>query len=366
MKLFKLPDLGEGLQDAEIVKWHVQAGDTVQADQPIVSVETAKAIVEIPAPYAGRIEKLFGQPGDIVHLGQPLVGYEGAGEETGTVVGEMQVGKQVVEEAPVALAGRGGAGVKATPAVRALARRLEVDLSLVTPSGADGLITAVDVERAAKLLAEAGPAEPLRGVRRAMASNMALAHREVASATLVDDADIHAWPRGTDVTIRLVRAIVAACKAEPSLNTWYDAGAGARRLMKKIDLGIAVDTPDGLFVPVLRDVANRDAADLRRGLDRMRADVQARKIPPDELRGATITLSNFGMIAGRYAAPIVAPPTVAILGAGRIRDDVVPVDGQPRVHRVLPLSLTFDHRAVTGGEAGRFLAAAIGDLERGG
>jgi 2-oxoisovalerate dehydrogenase E2 component (dihydrolipoyl transacylase) len=132
----------------------------------------------------------------------------------------------------------------------------------------------------------------------------------------------------------------------------------------KIDVGIAVDLPDGLFVPVLRDVAHRDAADLRAGLDRMRADVKARKIPPEELRGATITLSNFGMIAGKYAAPIVVPPTVAILGAGRMHDAVVAYEGEPAVHRILPLSLTFDHRVVTGGEAARFLDAVTRDLRQ--
>ncbi len=366
MKIFKLPDLGEGLQEAEIVEWHVKAGDEVKADQPLVSVETAKAVVEVPSPHAGRIEKLFGGKGDIVHLGAPLVGYEGDGEESdaGTVVGHMDVGKEVVDEAPVESAARAGGGIKATPAVRALARRLDVELGMVTPSGPDGLITVADVQRVANILKEAGPAEALRGVRRAMARNMALAHAEVVPATLLDDADIHAWPKGTDTTIRLVRAIVAACKAEPSLNVWFDAKSGTRRLVKKVDIAIAVDTPDGLFVPVLRDVDKRDAADLRRGLDRMRADVQARTIPPEELRGGTITLSNFGMIGGRYSAPVVLPPTVAIVGAGRIGDRVVAFDGQPAVHRVLPLSLTFDHRAVTGGEAGRFMAAMIADLQK--
>jgi pyruvate dehydrogenase E2 component (dihydrolipoamide acetyltransferase) len=135
-------------------------------------------------------------------------------------------------------------------------------------------------------------------------------------------------------------------------------------VLSKIDVGIAVDLPDGLFVPVLRDVAHRDAINLRAGLDRMRADVKARKIPPEELRGATITLSNFGMIAGKYAAPIVVPPTVAILGAGRMHDEVVACEGEAAVHRVLPLSLTFDHRVVTGGEAARFLAAVIADLQQ--
>src|SRR5207248_2463907 len=159
-------------------------------------------------------------------------------------------------------------------------------LSMVTPTGPDGLITAADIQRVANVLKQAGPAEELRGVRRAMARNMALAHAEVVPATLVDDADIHAWPQGTDTTIRLVRAIVAGVKAEPALNVWYDSKAGTRRLVSKIEIGIAVDTPEGLFVPTLRDVGNRDAGDLRRGLDRMRADVKERKLPPEELRGA--------------------------------------------------------------------------------
>lgn len=368
MKIFKLPDLGEGLQEAEIVTWHVKPGDTVAADQPLLSVETAKAIVEIPSPHAGQIAKLFGQPGDIVHLGAPLVGFEGAGDaDAGTVVGAMPASTHVVAEAAAPLT-HGGGAIKATPAVRALARRLNVDLAMATPSGPDGVVTAADVERAAAALAEVGPGEVLRGVRRAMAQNMARAQSEVAAATVMDDADIHAWkptPAGSgghDVTIRLVRALVAGCRAEPGLNAWYEGQTGKRHVLAKIDVGIAVDLPDGLFVPVLRDVGNRDAADLRKGLDRMRADIRARTIAPEEMRGNTITLSNFGMIAGRYAAPIVVPPTVAILGAGRIHDEVVAAGGAPAVHRVIPLSLTFDHRVVTGGEAARFLAAVIADL----
>lgn len=363
MKIFKLPDLGEGMQEAEIVEWHVKEGEDVHVDQPLVSMETDKAIVEVPSPQAGRVEKLFGKVHDIVKVHTPLVGFEGEGDaDSGTVVGQMPVGKEVVEEGAVGVAAA-GPRVKATPAVRALAHRLNVDLALVTPSGPDGLVTAQDVQRVAKLIEEWGPPETLRGVRRAMAQNMALAQREVAAATVIDDADIDRWPPGTDVTIRLVRALVAGCRAAPELNALYDSSAVARHLLKKIDVGIAVDTSDGLFVPVLRDVANRDDADLRRGLDRMRADVIARKIPQEELRGYSITLSNFGTIGARYAAPIVMPPTVAILGAGRIRDEVVAVDGQPAVHRILPLSLTFDHRAVTGGEAARFLNAVVGDLQ---
>ncbi|ABF10999.1 dihydrolipoamide acetyltransferase family protein [Cupriavidus metallidurans] len=375
MRIFKLPDLGEGLQEAEIVNWHVKPGDTIAADQPLLSVETAKAIVEIPSPFAGQVAKLFAQPGDIVHLGAPLVGFEGAGasDDAGTVVGAVKVGTHVVNEGVtrVGAAGiPGGHGIKATPAVRALARKLSVDLSMVTPSGHDGVITATDVQRVATTLADVGAPDVLRGVRRAMAQNMARAQSEVAAATVMDDADLHAWQAtgasvtGQDITIRLVRALVAGVRAEPALNAWYEGRTGRRHLLERIDVGIAADLPEGLFVPVLRNVGKRDAADLRAGLDRMRADVVARTIAPEEMRGNTITLSNFGMIAGRYAAPIVVPPTVAILGAGRVRDEVVASGGVPAVHRVMPLSLTFDHRVVTGGEAARFLRAVIEDLER--
>ena len=375
MRIFKLPDLGEGLQEAEIVNWHVKPGDIIAADQPLLSVETAKAIVEIPSPFAGQVAKLFAQPGDIVYLGAPLVGFEGAGasDDAGTVVGAVKVGTHVVNEGVtrVGAAGiPGGHGIKATPAVRALARKLSVDLSMVTPSGHDGVITATDVQRVATTLADVGAPDVLRGVRRAMAQNMARAQSEVAAATVMDDADLHAWQAtgasvtGQDITIRLVRALVAGVRAEPALNAWYEGRTGRRHLLERIDVGIAADLPEGLFVPVLRNVGKRDAADLRAGLDRMRADVVARTIAPEEMRGNTITLSNFGMIAGRYAAPIVVPPTVAILGAGRVRDEVVASGGVPAVHRVMPLSLTFDHRVVTGGEAARFLRAVIEDLER--
>ena len=363
MKIFKLPDLGEGLQEAEIVKWHVKAGDEVKIDQPLVSVETAKAIVDIPAPYAARIVKLYGNERDIAHVGQPLVAFEGGEDaDTGTVVGIVEVGQKVIAEAPAAPPPLAH-GIKATPAVRALARKLNVDLAMVTPTGADGLLTAGDVQRAARILAEVGAREVLRGVRRAMAQAMTLAHSEVASATIMDDADVEAWPPGIHIMLRLMRAIVAACRAEPSLNVWYDSQAVARHVLKKVDLGIAVDTPDGLLVPVLRNVDSRSPDDLKQALAKLIQDTRERKVPPEDLRANTITLSNYGSIAGRYASPVVLPPTVAIIGAGRIHKEMVVVDDKPAVHRVVPLSLTFDHRVVTGGEAGRFLNAMIADLQ---
>lgn len=371
MNIFKLPDLGEGLTEVEIVEWLVAAGDEVNVDQPLVSVETAKAIVEIPSPQQGKIYKLYGEASDIVQVGDPLIEFEGAEDsvagpaekrpDTGTVVGEVVVGKDVKNEQATSV-GQSSSGIRATPAVRALAKRMDVDLSVVTPSGPNETITAGDVQRVAKIFQEVGPLQPLRGVRRAMANTMARSNAEVVPVTIYDDVDIETWkPRG-DITIRLIRAIVRACEKEPSLNAWYDSHAMGRRLLKKIDLGIAVDTADGLFVPVLRQVNDRSPDDLRKGLEAIKRDVTARSIPPEELRGYTFTLSNFGVFAGRYANPIVVPPSVAILGSGKVRQEVVACDGQPVVHWVLPLSLTFDHRAVTGGEATRFMGEIITDL----
>jgi 2-oxoisovalerate dehydrogenase E2 component (dihydrolipoyl transacylase) len=355
MRQFTLPDLGEGLEEAEIVAWFVNEGDHVVSDQPLVSVETDKAVVEVPSPWSGTIARLFGAKGDLVKVGAPLVEFsEGTEEDTGAIVGE--IARSAPAPQPIEVPARAG-GLQVLPAIRALARKLDVDLNLVQGSGPAGMITRIDVERAARSLADAGPAEPLRGMRRAMAQRMAVAHAQVVPATVTDEVDIEAWSKGADITIRLVQAIAAACKAEPSLNTWYNSEAGERRLIPRVDVGIAIDLEGGLIVPVLRNIGERDSRDLRAGLDRMRADAAARSIPPEELRGATITLSNFGMIAGRFASLVVVPPQVAIVGAGRVERRVVVDGGQPAIHRVLPLSMTFDHRAVTGGEAARFLAA---------
>ena len=373
MSVFKLPDLGEGLQEAEISAWHVGPNDEVVVDQPLLSVETAKAIVEIPSPRAGKIKRLFGKPGDILQVGAPLVEFVGDGDEpdtakppardAGSVVGRVERGDEVTRERATPAGRAGAAAVKATPAVRALARGLDVDLAVVTPSGPNDTVTARDVERVARIFRELGPLELLRGARRTMARSMAQAHAEVAPVTVSDDADLAAWwPGSGELMLRLIRAIAAGCKAEPGLNAWFDSVALGRRVLPQIHLGIAVDTPDGLFVPVLRNIGERDVDDLRAGLERLRRDTRARTIPPEEMRGYTFTLSNFGTYGGRYANPIVQPPTVGILGAGRVRDGVVAVNGVPAVHPLLPLSLTFDHRAVTGGEATRFLAAAIADL----
>lgn len=367
MTVFVLPDVGEGLQEAEIVAWHVAVGDHVVADQPLVSVETDKAVVEIPSPQSGHVAALHGERGDVVPVGAPLVDFaDGTHHDVGAIVGDLPS-----DDAEPAAAGPApppavsGGTSKATPLVRRLAKKLSVDLDAVVPSGPHGSVTRADVEAAARdeTGSDEARVEPLRGVRRAMDANMTRAHAEVVPATVTDEADITDWQPGTDTTVRLVRAVAHACATEPALNAAYLGRDEGRRMHVHVDVGIAVDTPDGLFVPVLRDVAARDADDLRLGLDAMRADVEARSVAPEHLQGATITLSNFGVFGGRHASLVVVPPQVAIVGAGRARDAVAPHAGGIAVRRLLPLSLTFDHRVVMGGEATRFLVALRADLE---
>lgn len=366
MRLFNLPDLGEGLQEAEVIEWHVRPGDEIAADQPMVSVETDKAIVEIPAPQSGKIEKLFGQPGERVHVGAPLVGFIGETEDKGAIVGELDAAATTRAAQSEAKGDRAStatspASVKATPAVRAYARERGIELTALKGTGPGGAITREDVDRFSKTPSPSSAAgEKLRGMRRTMAENMARSHAEVAAVTVMDDADIDAWTDPKAILPRLVRALVAGCRAESALNAWFEDGA--RQLFDRIHLGIAVDTDAGLLVPVLRDAQRLAFPGLESELTQLVSAARERTVTPDMMRGATIILSNYGAIAGRYASPMVVPPTVAILGAGRTVREPVAVEDRVAVHRRLPLSLTFDHRAVTGGEAARFLRAVMHDL----
>jgi pyruvate dehydrogenase E2 component (dihydrolipoamide acetyltransferase) len=366
MTTFRLPDLGEGLQEAEIVSWHVGAGDRVVADQPLVSVETAKAVVEVPAPWAGRVLTLHGQQGDLIKVGAPLADIESEAEikDAGTVVGTLPPAGTIAPSTTRDSLPLTDSTVKASPAVRKRARELGVLIDKLKGSGPGGTVTSDDVEAAVRQAYKQSDFVALRGVRRAMAETMAQSGAEVVPATVTDEAIIEAWSAGSDPTVRLVRAIAVGCRAAPELNAWLDGKHQSRRLHDSIDLGLAMETQDGLFAPVLRNVANRSDTDLRAGLEAMKRDVAARTVPLAELRGQTFTLSNFGMLGGLHAALAIVPPQVAILGAGRIHSAARVVSGEVRAARVMPLSLTFDHRAVTGAEAIRFLRAVIDELEQ--
>jgi len=361
MTTFHLPDLGEGLTEAEIVAWHVAPGDRVSAEQPLVSVETDKAVVEIPSPQSGVIAEIYGQPGDIIPVGAKLVEFAaGPRTDTGAVVGELPKEIPPPSAHPVEPT-KPRWHAKATPAVRARAAKLGVDLATVSGTGPEGAITTQDVEAAVR--GKPGAALPLRGVRRSMAMAMARSLAQVVPATVQDSARIDRWPPDADPTIRLIRAIMAGVKAEPGLNAWFDSEREELSVNPAIDLGIAMDRPEGLYVPVVRDVAALDDAGLREKLNQLKQRVADRSIARADLVGQTFTLSNFGMIAGRYVSLVIVPPQVAILGAGRIERQPAVIADSVTVCRMLPLSLTFDHRVVTGGEAGRFLAAVIADLE---
>jgi 2-oxoisovalerate dehydrogenase E2 component (dihydrolipoyl transacylase) len=390
MTVFKLPDLGEGLSEAEVLRWHVQVGDRIEVDAPMLSVETAKAVVEVPSPVSGTITALHAQPGDRIEIGAPLIEFEvdapppGEAVDSGTVVGHMPAatddyaGSSALEAANAVTVPR----ARAVPAARALARSLGIDLGSIKGSGRDGLITIQDVmaigvpmsQRAAAAGAASAPliapsdagtdVQPLRSLRRTMAQSMSLSRDNVAPCTVFDDADLQRWRRGSDYTARVLRAITAGARAEPGLNAWYDAASQIRMLFEHVDVGLAVDTPDGLLVPVMRQVERLDAAQVRAELDRLKRAARERTVSSEELRNFTFMLSNFGTLAGRYATPVVVPPAVAILGTGRVRQDVLAVDNRVELHWRMPLSLTFDHRVVTGGEAVRFLGAVISDLEQ--
>lgn len=380
MKTFYLPDLGEGLPDGEINQWHVKEGDEVKVDAPLVAIETAKAVVEVPSPFTGKIAKLYGAVGDVILTGAPLVDFQIEGKTgSSTVAGEIKESNQILVEKP--LGGAHGTGVKALPAVRALAKKLKVDLAGVTPTGANGTVTFDDVKKASLQGTTAAPQtissasgadnaapaaalfEPLRGVRRTMATVMVKSHQEVVPVTLVDDADITQWRSGEDYSVRIIQALVAACQKEPALNAWFDGQRSARRLFKEVNVGLAMDTEEGLFVPLIDQAQDKSPQALRQSIDELKVMVQSRSIAPEKLQGASIVLSNFGKFAGRYATPIVVPPTVAIIGVGALREAPCVRNGQLVVGRILPLSVTFDHRAVTGGEATRFLGHMLQALQ---
>ena len=366
MNIFNLPDLGEGLPDAEIHEWFIKEGDVVTLDQPLVSMETAQAVVDVPCPQAGTIAKIFGKPGDVIKTGQPLVAFEAEAAvrvDKGTVVGNLEESNEVSEDHFVVGTARQRA--KATPAVRMFAKKMGVNLSTLTGSGEHGIITRDDVQREVDKMSKPPEGfEPLRGVRRAMLASMVQSHQDVVPVSIFDEADIVAWKENTDITVRLIQAITYACSKEPALNAWFDTAHAARKCFEQVHLGIAMDSDEGLFVPVIHDVNTHNEKELRAIIDDYKKAVRERAVPAENLKGATITLSNFGKFAGKFASPIIVPPMVAILAVGRLYEGVVSNLGKIETHRMLPLSLSFDHRAVTGGEATRFLGAVIESLQK--
>lgn len=392
-KEFRFPDVGEGITEGEVVRWLVKEGDEVGIDRPLAEIETDKAVVEIPSPYAGTVLKLHFKEKDLVKVGQVLV-----------TIGEK--GEAAAEAAPLPAAAAGAAptpgpapaparpgGILATPRVRALARELGLDLGAVPGSGPDGRITEEDV-RAAKAAPAAAKAPavkvkakydlygnleriPLRGVRRATARKMRESLDHAAPVTHCDEAD--AGPlealrakmkpeieaAGAKLTYLpfIVKALVEALKLHPTLNATLDEQEEEIVVKKYYNIGIAVDVPDGLIVPVVKMADQKPLAGLAAEIQALAGAARARTVDLADLKGGTFSVTNVGVIGGDFATPIINYPEVAILAVMRIADRARVVGGAVAVKKIMPLCLTFDHRVVDGAEAARFTRDLVRFLE---
>ena len=387
LREFKFPDVGEGIAEGEIVHWLVKEGDSIVEDQELVQVETDKAVITLNSPFTGKIENLYGKEGEIIKVGALLTTIQDGGEaapapqsektDSGTVVGSLGEEKEIEVVRPIL----------ATPAIRALAKQMKLALADVKGTGPGGRITKEDVERAAEKIAEPlgaasdlyGPVEKvsLRGLRRTVAKRMAEASKRVAAVTLWDDADIteleqlraeekkRAEAKGAKLTYLpfLIKASLAALKAHPYFNATLDEDAEEIVLKKYYNIGIAVDTSDGLMVFVIKEADRKSLLDLAIESAALAEKARDRKIDLTELRGSTFTITNYGVAGVSYGTPIINHPEVAILGMGRIADRPVALNGQIVVRKIMPLSFAFDHRVIDGVEAGRFLNVVIERLE---
>lgn len=375
---FKLPDLGEGIAEAEIRKWLVKEGDTVAEHQPVVEVETDKAVVEIPTPKKGRVLALARAEGEVVRVGDTLLTIsENLAEKPSrpksvSVVGELP---EAEETAPPQLL--------ATPAVRALAREKGIGLEGIRGTGPRGSITREDVlatlDRKGAAADEFGAVErvPFRGLRRTIARHLLKSHQMTVCVTGMEEVDVtELWNlrvrekaeldrQGIHLTYFpfIIKAVQHALREHPILNASVDEEGEAILLKKYCNIGFAVDTPEGLIVPVLREVDKKSIVELAGELATLSERARERTITLAEMKGSSFTITNFGQFGGGFATPIINYPDVAILGCGRIADRPWVVNGEIAIRKILPLSLTFDHRVTDGGEATRFLTRVARFLE---
>ncbi len=416
-RVFNLPDLGEGLEDAEIVEWKVFEGDAVELNQPLVEVNTAKALVEIPSPVAGVVATLHGQPGEVVKVGAPLVTFSVEGEAApeepaareappeaeggkrqavlvGYGVGEEPPGRRprltppVPRRAPAAAAEAPAEaqarGVRATPVVRKLARERGLDLATVAGTGPGGRITREDVLKSLggpsgeSVVSAATPAArapagedervPVRGARRLIAQKMTRSWQEIPHVTsfhTIDATHVDALRReltaesGQKVSALavIVRGLVEVCREHPVLNSSFDPDAGEIVLRRSYHVGVAADTERGLLVPVVRDVDRKGIAQVAREMAEVVEAARAGTATPEQLTGSTITVSNYGAFGSEAGTPIINHPEAAILGVGRIGKRALVVDGRVEARTAVTLALSFDHRVMDGADADRAMTA---------
>lgn len=436
---FKLPDLGEGIAEGEILKWYVTEGGPIVEDEPLMDVETDKAAVTIPSPRGGKISVLKGKVGDIINVGDVVVVIDDG--STGTAAVEDPVAEKALatpdapEPAPVpeAVAPAATPGVRrpvpAAPATRRLARELKVDINLVTPSGPGGRVVPEDVHRFAGQGAAAAPAsaapagspdhipaktvrgdtafaefaahasstipfleiepmpdfsaegpvevEALRSIRRKVARKMVTSMTLIPHVAHMDDADVteldkfrirekerRAGGAGSRLTLLafVIKAITAGLKAAPAFNASLDPFREEIIYKKYYNIGFAADTGRGLVVPVIKDTNNKSIVQIADQIHTKATLAREGKLPPEDMRGGTFTITNVGPLGGTALLPTINYPEVAILGMGKVQEKPVVRNGQIVIRKILPLTLAFDHRVADGADAARFVAELVRQL----
>jgi len=382
---FVLPDLGEGITEGEVRKWLVKEGDNVEEHQTVVEMETDKAVVEVPSPRKGKVLKISKGDGDIVKVGEVLMTLAVEGEKVEEKPGEE---KPKVEERPrsvtvVGVLPEEEEGVFATPAVRALAKEHGVNLETLKGSGPGGSITIEDVikasEKGRKAEDQYGSVErmPLRGLRKTIAKNLIIAQKTTAFVTGMDEADVtELWnlrnrekksllEKGIHLTYLpfFMKAVQHAVVEHPLFNASVDEKREEVIIKKYYNIGVAVDTPDGLMVPVIKNVDKKTILELAAEIQNLSKNARERKIKLEDMRGSTFSITDYGHFGGIFGTPIINYPDVAILGTGRIADRPWVAEGQVVARKILPLSLTFDHRVTDGVDAAKFLTKVINYLE---
>jgi pyruvate dehydrogenase E2 component (dihydrolipoamide acetyltransferase) len=381
---FKLPDLGEGIAEVELRKWLVMEGQQIKQHQVVAEVETDKAVVEVPSPREGTVVQFFAREGDVIRVGETLLSIDvmehpPVRPRSVGIVGELPE----ADDLPMSVPPAAGNEIKATPLVRRLAREKGIDLQTVSGSGPRGSITPEDLEQPVQAvpvgLDTYGAVEllPLRGIRRTAARNVLAAQQRTAFVTVTEEADITelsllrnreqaaAGSHDTHLTFLpfFIKAVQHALRHYPSFNAAIDDATETIILKKHYHFGIAVETPDGLMVPVLRDVDRKSILDLAAEIQLLGRKARARTITLEEMKGNSFTITNFGHFGGLFATPIINRPDVAIMGFGRISERPWVHDGAIAIRTILPLSLTFDHRITDGVTASRFVKQVLDYLE---
>ena len=388
---FKLPDLGEGITEGEILKWMAKEGEQVKEDQPLVEVMTDKVNVQIPSPRSGKVSKILVKEGEIAKVGQTIIVIDDGSGGAPFASPSLSAPRPATGPPAVQAQQAPAQGVLATPATRKLARELGVDIGNVRGSGPQGRVTDEDVRRSVSqsgpetvtvqaAVPKPGPREeivPLRGLRRTIAERMAKSLRTTAQVTHVDEVDMtefvllreafkgSAEKRGVHLTYLpfIIKALVPALKEFPYANSSLDEQAGSIILKKYYNIGIATDTEQGLVVPVVKDVDSKDIFELAGEIEKLSEKARSGQLALDDVHGSTFTITNVGAIGGLFATPIINIPEVAILGLHKIAKRPVVRDGRIEVRDTTYLSLSFDHRVMDGAYAARFTSFVIDTIQ---